>query len=294
MKWIFLTSLLLASLNSFAQDSKVIPTFLEATESYVHGQKDVLSLRPEVRSVIDVFIKNQIAPELLSDLQALYSTKRKWALPADDKYDQWIKDLDNNSHFNKEQVTTPPISFQAVRLDVVNSSDISDDIYAYFFVTDGVLPTGKVTSIYKGLSSGQSFFFNQLDRAIFPLAGVASQSPNNHLIIDYGIIESDGDDITKLQKLSSIIIDIAIAVYSTQAPGSGAMVASLRKEIKALANLVITQDNDDRLVTHSVGLQNKQINELIDGKTFYDFKKNHKYDSTFHSWEYNMHFRIIK
>lgn len=97
-----------------------------------------------------------------------------------------------------------------------------------------------------------------------------------------------------MQKLSSIIIDIAIAVYSTQSPANGAMVANLRKEIKALANLVINQNNDDRLVTNSIGLQNSEINSLIKGKTFHDFKKSHKYDSLFHSWEYDIHFRILK
>ena len=291
MKWIFLTSLLVFANLSFAQQSRVIPAFLEAADSYSNGQKDLLTLRPEVRSIIDVFVNNQVDPAIL---EKFYPQKNEWVLPQDDQYDLWIKNAKNNSENAAERITTAPISFQVTKIDVINSSDISDDVYAYFFVTDGIMPTGKVTSIYKGVSSGESFFFNTIDRAIFPLTGVASKSPSDHLIIDYGIIESDGDDITELQKLSSIIIDIAIAVYSTQSPTTGTMVAGLRKEIKALANLVINQDKDDRLVTSSVGLQNGEINKLIEGKTFHEFKKNHKYDSFFHSWEYDIHFRILK
>jgi hypothetical protein len=288
MKWIFLTSLLLSANFTFAQDSKVIPAFLEAADSYQNGHKDLLTLRPEVKSIIDVFVDNQVDPSILENF---YPQKAQWTLPEDDQYDQWIKNAQN---IKQEAVTTPPISFQVTKVDVVNSSDLSDDVYAYFFVTDGIMPTGKVSSIYKGISSGESFFFNTIDRAIFPLSGISAKSPRSHLIIDYGIIESDGDDITELQKLSSIIIDIAIAVYSTQSPSTGAIAAKLRKEIKALANLVINQNNDDRLVTSSIGLQNKEINQLIEGKTFHDFKKNHKFDSFFHSWEYNVHFRILK
>lgn len=33
---------------------------------------------------------------------------------------------------------------------------------------------------------------------------------DNKIIIDYGIIESDGEDIKGLQKLSAIIIDLAM------------------------------------------------------------------------------------
>jgi hypothetical protein len=288
MKWIFLTLFSLTPLFSVAENSKVIPAFLEASEIYQSEAGDSLTLRPEIRAIVDVFKNHQIGPELLENF---YPEKNDWPLPEDDKYDLWIKKSQEKLSFSEE---TPPIAFQAVKLDVIKASQMTDDIYAYFFVTDGVMPTGKVTSIYKGVSSGESFFFNPLDRAIFPLIGVPSKSPNHHLIIDYGIIESDGDDITKLQKLSSIIIDIAIAVYSSQSPSNGAMIANLRKEIKALADLVIAQNYDDRLVTHSIGFSTQDLNKMIEGKTFHEFKQNHKYDSSFFGWEYDLHFRILK
>src|SRR5690606_30959932 len=101
----------------------------------------------------------------------------------------------------------------------------NDDIYAYYFVTVGVVPTGKVTSLYRGLDQGDVLFFNEIDRKIFPLSGDA-KSPSNHLIIDYGIIESDGDDMQELQKLTSIIVDMVIAVYATEHPEGGTLLTA--------------------------------------------------------------------
>jgi hypothetical protein len=72
------------------------------------------------------------------------------------------------------------------------------------------------------------------------------------------------------------------------------MIANLRKEIKALADLVIAQNYDDRLVTHSIGFSTQDLNKMIEGKTFHEFKQNHKYDSSFFGWEYDLHFRILK
>lgn len=290
MKRILLTGLLLiASSYSFAQNSTVIPAFIKAAQIYSsdhYDQKNYYTLSLEIRSVIDVFIENQIDPSILKGFEL---TKNNWTLK-EDKYDQWIQ----NAYENKSIKTIAPIAFQAVKIDVKDSVDFSDDVYAYFFVTDGVVPTGKVTSIYKGVSSGESFFFNPADRALFPMAKVPLKSPSSHLIVDYGIVESDGDDITKMQKLTSIIFDIAIAVYSTQNPANGAMITKLRNEIKTLANLVISQDKDDRIITNTIGLQNDDISKLIDGKTFHDFKKNHKNGKGLFSWEYDVHFRILR
>jgi hypothetical protein len=288
MKWILVLIGTLASQIILAESSKVLPVFVEAAQTYQMEQINYFTLKPEIRSVIEVFTQHQIDPSLLENFQTLTND---WKLPEDDKYDLWIKNPEKKLKYTQE---IPAVSLQALKIDVVKSSQMSDDVYAYFFVTDGVMPTGKVTSIYKGVSSGESFFFNPIDRAIFPLIGVPAKTPSNHLIIDYGIIESDGDDIAKLQKLSSIIIDLAIAVYTTQDPANGAKVANLRKEIKLLAEYILSQNNDDRLITDSFGFQTEEIAGLLSNKTYHEFKKNYKYESTFYWWEYNVHFRLLK
>jgi hypothetical protein len=285
MKWLFILALIVSTAQ--AETSKLIPLFLEAVDVYQTSPEADLYLQPEIRSIVKVLKEKNIS---LSSLEHLRFAKAQFDLPADDKYDAWIK----NSAGNKTDIEIPEISFQASKIDVIDPQQYSDDIYAYFFVTDGVIPTGKVTSIYKGVSSGEGFFFNPLDRSIFPLTGIPAKAPTNHLIIDYGIIESDGDDIKKLQELSSIIIDIAIAVYSTQDPQTGQILMNLRKEIKALSDLLLAQNNDDRLATGTLAYTSTEIACLLKDKSFVDIKRNHKKQSDFESWEYDIHFRILK
>lgn len=285
MKWIL--PLFLLTTLAQAETSKLIPAFLEAAEIYQSSADNSLILKPEVRAILNVLHEKNLPIELLTRFKG---AKSSWTLPEDDKYDAWTK----NPVQNKNEFNVPEISFHATKIDVIDSSQMRDDLYAYFFITDGVVPTGKVTSIYKGIASGQGFFFNATDRAIFPLVGIPAKAPSNHLIIDYGIIESDGDDIKKLQQLSAIIIDIAIAVYASQAPESSQVIVSLRKEIKALADLLLTFNNDDRLVTDSMGFTTDEISTLLKERTFVDFKRNHKFKGNYQKWEYDISFRMVR
>src|SRR5690606_6876137 len=143
----------------------------------------------------------------------------------------------------------PEMALHAFRFDVIDKKGLffGDDIYAYYYVTDGLVPQGKVTEIYKNVKSCQAFFFNANDRVIFPGAGIVSATPSQHLIIDMGIIESNKDDIAQMQKISDVIIDLVIAVYGTQNPNTGAILLKLRQEIKALARELIALKKDDRL-----------------------------------------------
>lgn len=286
MKWILLGLLFANTL--WAENSKIIPAFIEASELYISGGESSLYLRPDIRAALEVLKKNNIDPAVLEKRISLKSNA--WPLRADDKFDNWVK---NPVKANTE---VPEMAVHAFKFKVEEESDdwFKDDIYAYFFVTDGVIPTGKVTSIYKGLSQGQSFFFNEIDRAIFPLVGVPAKKPENHLIIDYGIIESDGDDIKEMQKLSSIIIDIAIAVYSTYDPQNAQILVNLRKEIKALAELLLSMNNDDRLATGSFGYKVQELEEILRDNTYVEITKTHNGNGDFNKWEYHLSFRLIR
>lgn len=273
-----------------AETSKIIPVFMEAAEMYVEDSSvDQLVIRPDLKKIIDLLESKNIPKEYLRPYLAKNREKAQWLLPADDKYDGWKTD-------GSFKGNVPEVALHAFRMDVVEESDdfFKDDIYVYYFITDGVIPTGKVTSIYKGIKAGQSFFFNEIDRAIYPLVGIPAKSPENHLIVDYGIIESDGDDIKDLQKLSSIIIDIAIAVYSSYDPQNAEILIKLRKEIKALADLLLSMNNDDRLVTGTFGFKANEIADVLGNSSYIEFKKTHKHDSTFDSWEYDLRFRMIR
>jgi len=285
MKW--LLSLFLLTTLAHAETSILIPAFLEAIEIYGSETQHHLYLRAEVRTILTVLREKNIPLERLEHVRF---SKGHWHLRADDKFDTWIK----NPLHQSSDLNVPKISFHATKIDVIKSSQyMGDDVYAYFFVTDGVIPTGKVTDIYKNISSRQGFFFNATDRAIFPPIGIPAKTPQNHLIVDYGIIESDGDDIKALQQLSSIIIDMAIAVYTTQNTPTGQVLVSLRKEIKALADLLLTQNSDDRLITGSIGYTSQEITELLSKKSYVDVAKSHQNEGAF-GWDYKIQFRMLR
>lgn len=289
MKWILLGLLFANSL--FADTSKIIPAFLEASRLYINGSQSSdqsLYVRPDIRAALTILEKNKIDPAVLE--KRISNKSSVWPLRDDDKYDHWVK------HPQKSNAEVPEMAVHAFRFKVNKESDywFKDDIYAYFFITDGVIPTGKVTSIYKGLSSGQSFFFNEIDRAIFPLVGVPAKKPENHLIIDYGIIESDGDDIKEMQKLSSIIIDIAIAVYSTYDPQNAQILINLRKEIKALADMLISMNNDDRMAEGSFGWKVKELEEILRDETYVEITKHHHSKAEFAKFDYELSFRLLR
>lgn len=287
MKWILLTLLLAHS--AFAETSKIIPAFLEASEIYVEGSEDSLFLRPDVRAALGVLKENEIDPLILQ--KYIYSKNKIWELRPDDKYDLWTKKA---SLIKSADV--PEIAVHASKMDVVEQSEgwVKDDIYVYFFVTDGVIPTGKVSSIYKGVGRGQSFFFNEVDRAIFPLIGVNAKRPENHIIIDYGIIESDGDDVKEMQKLSSIIIDIAIAVYSAYDPQNAQILINLRKEVKALAEMIIGLNKDDRMATGTIAYTTKQLEEMLKETSFVEITQKHQSTEPYDRWDYRLSFRILR
>lgn len=288
MKWLVLGLMVLNC--AWAENSKIIPAFIEATKLYVQDQKvgESLVLKPDIRAALAVLQEAKIDKAIL--LKRVPLEKTIYPLRQDDVYDEWVKNPAASS------VPAPEMAVHAVQLKVEEASDdwFRDDIYAYFFVTDGVIPTGKVTTIYKGMAAGQSFFFNEVDRAIFPLIGVPAKSPENHLIVDYGIIESDGDDTKELQKLSTIIIDIAIAVYASRDPQNAQILINLRKEIKALAELLLSLNHDDRLATGSFGYKTEELTRILSEQSYVEVTKKHVSESWLDSWEYHLTFRLLR
>jgi len=204
--------------------------------------------------------------------------------------------INNFANIPEGDFELPELGFHAYKLDIIEEDDDlwNDNIYCYFFTTDGVIPSGKVTSIYKGNNQGDSFFFNEIDRVLFPVPGIVAAKPNNHLIVDYGIIESDGDDIKNMQKISGIIIDIAVVVFAAAYPEVGPLILELRQEVKNLANALLELNHDDRLATGSVHLSAKDMAAILSENSYYEFSKTHKGTHGLSNWEYKMHFRLLK
>lgn len=287
MKWIILGCLLVSTAS--ADTSKVIPAFIEASKIYLSNslnKNEGLFVRPDILAALKVLQEKNVEPDLL---KVHASTKNVvYPLRMQDRYDAWILNPSQKS-------TSPKIAVHASKFTVIEESDdwTGDDIYLYFLVTDGVIPTGKVSSIYKGLSHTESFFFNDQDRRIYP-SGISSKIPAGHLIIDYGIIESDGDDIKDLQKLSAVIIDLAMAVYATYEGNENTTIINLRKEVKALSEYLLDLNNDDRLVTGTIAYSTEELSEMLKNSSFVEIQKKYKSRSDLDSWEYKIYFRFIK
>ena len=91
-----------------------------------------------------------------------------------------------NSSENKNLIM-PKMALHAHQLEVIDPKDefMKDDIYFFFYTTDGATTVSKVTEIYKGLSGGQSFFLSATDRVLFPTKAIGSKYPINILSLTF-------------------------------------------------------------------------------------------------------------
>lgn len=310
-------ALLLACRWSFAAEetqikSRVLPVVLEAIDNIL--------LKREANNVA-VEKAQSILLESGVDLEYLKKVKNKFdRLKSNKNFNSVITNIDFNTDDDVDTVTnegedplegnddimsfaSPPIAIHAYKIDIINPEDdiFGDNLYCYFFVTDGVIPSGRVTSIYKSSGSGDSIFLDNEDRIVYPLVRTSSAAYrhgriiNKQLIIDLGIVESDGDEIENLQKISSSIVGLATAVYAITHRGTTRAMAMLHREIKNLSDALIKLDHDDRLITDTIILPAEKISSYFtDGSNIAEFVKSYKGKHNNSKWEYLLHFRMLK
>jgi hypothetical protein len=254
-------------------ESRVLPHFWEAVDSW----QSHAPLRPEIRAIHAIWEQENIDPTWLRE-RSKSRLKRRWKLPPPVTGEGWAG----------------PLSVQAARLDVREASDdvFSDAIYCYFFVTDGAVTSGRVSGIYPGLRAGQSFHFSPTDRALFPLQG-GWLTPRGALIVDYGIVESDGDDIEKLQAMTGVILDLVVAVYALAEPTGGQAAIQLRQEIKALADALVSLDRDDRLAVGTIVLDQKTVSASLQDRNWGELSRSHGSEYFFDRWRYVLSWRLL-
>lgn len=279
MYWIILATFFTSIVR--AENPNIITAFREASGLYLNGVKANHVLKPDLRMALLQLEYHQIDKKILRSRLENINSNTIIITPPEIRTD--TKRLSESS-----------VSIHASKVKVIEESDdwTGDDLYLYFFVTDGVVPTGRVTSTYKGLSEGDSFFLSESDRLIYPIGKKASKV-NGHLIIDYGVIESDGDDIAEIKKLSLAIIDIAISVYSTYNPEER-LLTNLRQEVKALTESLLSLNNDDRLVTSTIVFTADEIDELVKVNSFAEISRQHHSRAELDSWKYKIYFRVLR
>lgn len=299
--------------------SQALPLTLEAIKIVLHpeleDQRPRLFDKGNRLGQMVTLLKNQkIKPQYLGKILQKWEHPEKgldetrFLLREDNEGDELIRanhlrDLGPIS-FEKstnETLTMPRMALHAYEFEMIdeNNDFLKDDIYFYFYTTDGAVTTGRVTDIYKGISQGQSFFLSAKDRVLFPTNEIGYATPYKHLIIDYSIIESDGDDIEDMQKISRVIIPLATAAYGLYTGDmatvlTSAASVSLRKEVGKLSDSLIALNNDNRLVNESLLYTPKKLYNTFADEDIIEFSKTYGGTTSWHYWRYKLNFRMFK
>lgn len=273
----FLILVFLSSFSYANSQSRLLPLFKNAIETWDKSSGTETFYRPELRVIHQVFDRENMDVQWLRRFLKISEAPLPRSIP------------------QSKSSSLPPISLQVVRMDVLKNSDdwMRDDIYCYFFLTDGAIPIGRVSQTYQGLTEGESFHFIPEDRVLYPMGG-GVRSPKGQLIVDYGIIESDGDDIKKLHRLTEVIAELVIGVYSVLNPEEAAQWSSLREEIVALSKAIVSLDHDDRLATGTIILDEIGIRGVLGDRDFGEIQKIHQNNHFFNKWRYRLIWRLIK
>lgn len=157
----------------------------------------------------------------------------------------------------------------------------NDDLYIYFIIQVGKISKVHVTQIYRNVDEGDSFFFLPIDRELLNIDSGISRN----YIIDYGIVESDGEDLTQLVKISSEVIQLFS--YALKKP-VGEVVRKLKHEIKLFLATLASLKRDTRLSLDSIRFKAVQHSKIE------QFNRHHKGEKNFSEYEYLVNFRVLE
>jgi len=214
----------------------------------------------------------------------------RWRMIRVEKPQQRNQRLDHLAEMNIE-----PAALHAFRLDVIEDYDdfANDNVYAYFITTHDDVLWGRVTSIYKGLDEGSSVFFAPEDRGIFGPRG-EKITPRNHTIVDFGLVESDGEDVEQLKRLSDVIVDLAVVAIGIYEPNAAASAAQASAEVKNLLKLIVELDDDDRLVADTLRFTPQTMMSELTQDTVAEFSRTYDRETTFTHFTWRISFRLLR
>ncbi len=175
-------------------------------------------------------------------------------------------------------------------LKVIEEEDdfFNDDIYMWFVITLDGIPYTKVTKIYKGLDEGQTLLFDAEDRVINNL-----QFKRN-AIIDWGIVESDGDDISEMQRLSRHALDLVfLALQGRENPDHPSQVEQLKEQTVQVITLLLGLDHDDRLTSGTLILDSASSQRTWQNGGIYEFSQDFSGSHMNSDWHYQILWRLL-
>ena len=273
--------------------SQLVPGFLNAIEQVATGAFTLVN-EPNVQVWVDGLKARGVDPQFLA--ARLEKARQQASLVGVDftaPFNTVEVELFDETTTRRE--ATFATALHAFRLDILDELDdwANDDVYAYFITTHDDLLWWRVTSIYSGLDRGDSVFLSAEDRGIFGPQGEKLVA-KNHTIVDFGLVESDGDDIKELQKLSDTIVDLALVALTVSNPTAGAAAAQARAEVKNLLHLVIAMDNDDRIVADTLRFTPETLESQFGDDSVTEFSRVYEGQRGWSSYSWRMNFRLIK
>lgn len=275
-----------------SQPSLLIKDFAKALDAYA-GKKTFAKPTEVQRLWVNAFKKAGIKPEFL-ERRLNKSNKTSFVDPFAKFQIIEVETVTNKdpAHFSISDFKT---ALHVYRFDVKDEYDdfSNDDIYMYFITTHDDLLWGRVTSVYRNIGEGESIFFNAEDRGIFGPKG-EKLTPRSHLIVDYGIIESDGEDVEDMQKLSAVIVDLALVALTVYNPQAGVAAEQARAETKNLLKAIVALNQDDRLVTDSIYFTPQSLAEKLKDSTYSEFGKRYEHATWWTRFNYQVNFRLLR
>jgi hypothetical protein len=193
-----------------------------------------------------------------------------------------------NCRLKKKEIIIPilnrPMKLYANKFTVKEDYDdiFNDDIYMYFLITEGGKVKLKLTAIYTGLDEDDSFFFSAQDRELISINNEFGDSVRDlarEIIIDFAILEADGDDVKLLKKL------VSQAAFIAANAGYGS--PQLNSAIVSFFGAVADLKHDSRLVTDTLILRGGN------DKTVQEYTYKYKGERYFSSYHYFLNFRLV-
>lgn len=176
------------------------------------------------------------------------------------------------------------------QLKVIEEEDdfLNDDLYMWFVITIDGIPYTKITKIYKELDEGQVLLFDAEDRVINNL-----QFKRN-AIIDWGIVESDGDDISEMQRLSRHALElVTLALNQLDEPTRASRIELLKDQTAKVLTLLLGLDHDDRLTSGTLILDSSTTHHVWQNAGFYEFSQDYMGEHLNSHWHYQLLWRFL-
>ena len=187
-----------------------------------------------------------------------------------------------------------PVALHAFKIEVDEDYDdlLNDRLFIYSVTTFGDIQWGKVSSIYSNLDERTQAILSPNDQGLFDPKG-RIHNLDKPLIVDIGIIESDGEDSEELARLTGVIIDLAESVLAATDSSLAIQPGRLRAETQNLVDLLMSMDENDRMGTTSISLDPISVGQMLRDRRYVEWFEEFSGNRRMSAFRYRLWFRLL-